>query len=705
MAQLNYPHPPDGCQPGERILFNALKRLLPDDDHAWFEPTLYGERHSRRPDFVLLGRDLGLVIIEVKDWSLDAILFANRDTFQIALGRNPVTRTNPEKQAEGHYRTLSQQLEHYRTTAPDHYRQIVQTAGPHAGKLATPITYFVAFPHISRTEWHNSALRLEQVLNPSRVILRDDLTDGLRDQLRRHLVFRPALNQAQLEVLKWMLYPETRIPYKQGQLFTLDAEQIGIARLDTYLPPQAQQLSRKPQAKLVRGVVGSGKTLILLNRAKFISEQNPNWRALVLTFNTALREYLRQVFRELGGDETRVEIINFHKWCADLLTEIDRFHRPQDRASQLGLITNILKESGVTGFEPEFLLDEFNWIKERVDYRQWADYPDAAKVKRTGRRVGLDGPRRAQVYVLFEQYQQKLARHKLSDWADVPLAVLRALDEGVIPAAQYHAVLIDEAQDFAPAWFRVAFRMVKPETGMVFIAGDGAQKIYSQDFTWKELGLGITAQNSFILRQSYRSTHEIIDVALEAIRDSRTLLEDLQAAGDSLIEPERNHREARHGPLPILLTFEAADKEYEGIATEISGLLRQGYLPKDIVILQRHHAGRAEMLAALARRDIPMAVVDGQLDLNQDSVKISTLHSAKGLEFEIVFICGLEAFTVDKPVDTGSLEFQHLLDQERKLLYVGMTRARQKLFITYSGVSPNWIVRRLEQKLARMQPG
>ena len=124
MAQLNYPHPPEGCQPGERLLFNALKRLLPDDDYVWFEPTLYGERHSRRPDFVLLGHDLGLVIIEVKDWSLDAILAANRDTFQIALGRNPVTRTNPEKQAEGHYRALSQQLEHYQRTDPAHCGRI-----------------------------------------------------------------------------------------------------------------------------------------------------------------------------------------------------------------------------------------------------------------------------------------------------------------------------------------------------------------------------------------------------------------------------------------------------------------------------------------------------------------------------------------------------------------------------------------------------
>jgi superfamily I DNA/RNA helicase len=55
-------------------------------------------------------------------------------------------------------------------------------------------------------------------------------------------------------------------------------------------------------------------------------------------------------------------------------------------------------------------------------------------------------------------------------------------------------------------------------------------------------------------------------------------------------------------------------------------------------------------------------------------------------------------------VDIESQEFQQLLDQERKLLYVGMTRARRLLYITYSGVAPEWIIDRLQKKLEEMQP-
>ena len=92
------------------------------------------------------------------------------------------------------------------------------------------------------------------------------------------------------------------------------------------------------------------------------------------------------------------------------------------------------------------------------------------------------------------------------------------------------------------------------------------------------------------------------------------------------------------------------------------------------------------------------------MEFTGPTVKICTFHSAKGLEFEVVFICGLEAFKVNEPVDPNSQEFQQLLDQERKLLYVGMTRARKMLYITYGGVAPEWILSRLQTKLHELQP-
>ncbi len=702
--EVNYPHAPDGCTPGERAVFNALRRNLTAGYSVWFEPTLFGEKKSARPDFAVLGADVGLVIVEVEEAIITGTHGAGQDTLMAYKMSQFMKQTNLAQQAESHARDLMDEIGRYQDTDPDKYQSLLEKAGKHKGKLAVPISALVAFPNITRTAWQSSELRLYDTSDEKSILLRDDLGNTWLERLRDAAAFHGTLSQAQMDTLRWMLYPEARIPSPPEQALTLDPHQIGIARINTFLPPQAKEIARKPQVRLVRGVVGSGKTLILLLRAKFISEQNPNWRVLVLTYNKSLMKYLRQVFKQIGGDPDRVEIVNFHKWCRDLLPPDKIFKKPFNKGEQKGLIIN-MRETGTTTFDPQFLVEEFNWIKARLHYKNWGDYPDSQKVKRVGRGRGLgrnEAQKRQEIYDLFCRYNERLLSLKTCDWADVPVMVLKAMDEGFIEKAQYHAILIDEAQDFAPSWFRVAFAMVKPETNMIFIAGDGAQRIYRRDFTWKELGLGITSQNSHVLRRSYRSTREIIDVALEVIRGSPTLIAELRDAGDSLVEPDKEYAEFRHGPLPVLLAFESPEKEYAGVAEEILSLLEQGCLPKDIAILHRHRDGGEKVARELRRRGVAYSVIKDTQDLTVPAVKICTFHSAKGLEFEVVFVCGLEDFKVDEPVDTQSEEFQQLLDQDRKLLYVGMTRARQMLCITYSGEGPEWIMGRLQHKLTEM---
>jgi superfamily I DNA/RNA helicase len=66
----------------------------------------------------------------------------------------------------------------------------------------------------------------------------------------------------------------------------------------------------------------------------------------------------------------------------------------------------------------------------------------------------------------------------------------------------------------------------------------------------------------------------------------------------------------------------------------------------------------------------------------KNSVTLMTLHAAKGLEFPVVFIVGLEEglFPSGRCIDDGAE-----LEEERRLMYVGMTRAMQRLFLTYAG--------------------
>ena len=72
---------------------------------------------------------------------------------------------------------------------------------------------------------------------------------------------------------------------------------------------------------------------------------------------------------------------------------------------------------------------------------------------------------------------------------------------------------------------------------------------------------------------------------------------------------------------------------------------------------------------------------EGQAQAGEDGVQLMTLHSAKGLEFPLVFLAGLEEglFPSAKTVEEAGR-----LEEERRLAYVGITRARQKLVLTYA---------------------
>ena len=72
---------------------------------------------------------------------------------------------------------------------------------------------------------------------------------------------------------------------------------------------------------------------------------------------------------------------------------------------------------------------------------------------------------------------------------------------------------------------------------------------------------------------------------------------------------------------------------------------------------------------------------DGQAEAYQDSVQLMTLHSAKGLEFSLVFLCGLEDGLFPHQ---RSLNDPAGLEEERRLCYVGITRARHELYLTHA---------------------
>src|SRR5690606_34235293 len=125
-------------------------------------------------------------------------------------------------------------------------------------------------------------------------------------------------------------------------------------------------------------------------------------------------------------------------------------------------------------FDPDFLAAEIRWMKESGI----GDLDAYLAAPRVGRHRPLSATDRRHVFAVYGDYHHNLQWRRRFDWEDVTQMISHAIDTGILPGARYHAILVDEAQDFAPSWFGVLRRLLHPHTGVMFMAADGAQRIY-----------------------------------------------------------------------------------------------------------------------------------------------------------------------------------------------------------------------------------
>jgi superfamily I DNA/RNA helicase len=275
-----------------------------------------------------------------------------------------------------------------------------------------------------------------------------------------------------------------------------------------------------------------------------------------------------------------------------------------------------------------------------------------------------------------------LKEEKKIDWEDVPLRLGEVIESGKLPTPRYHAILVDETQDFAPSWFRVLLRMLNPETNLLFLVGDGAQRVYRPDLRWTRLGIPLQGR-SWVLHRVYRNTAEIAQFAVASLPILAAVAEDLAQYGEDWIEAELDHPWTRHGAEPTLQGFATQAEECAFVVGEIRGLLSRGHSPADILILQAYREYARRTAQALNQVRIPaVAIKDGGLRLDPPAVNVCTFHSAKGLEFPIAFCSMTDLFPESRRGDR--LEDPREKETEAaRLLYVGMTRARDVRYVTY----------------------
>lgn len=319
-----------------------------------------------------------------------------------------------------------------------------------------------------------------------------------------------------------------------------------------------------------------------------------------------------------------------------------------------------------------FWSEEFDWMK---DMNFWLGDRDAyLNTPRTGRsgKVRMNSEDRIVAFQLFELYCRQLEQKHLGDWADQALYIIRHQDQ--LPEKyKYRHVLIDEAQDLSLAQM-MALRCAAQKD--MLIAMDANQRIHKKYWTPKLLGISATTKK---LTKSMRTTKQIDELA-ESIRRHND---------QSLEEDDRSIRAIpeREGPKPELVHLKTPVEEKKFVIKQVRDYLAQN--PNlTIGIISAKNNQLEKFGGWFSEEGIPCEIIskDTTFSMKKPGVKIVSAFSAKGLEFHVVIIPMFAKgyFPYDYNSDDPE-EQRAFLTQMRNLAYVSMTRAKNRLIITYWG--------------------
>lgn len=442
---------------------------------------------------------------------------------------------------------------------------------------------------------------------------------------------------------------------------------------------------------LIRGVAGSGKSLVIMKRAvalnKKANKRGVNVRIGVFTFANTLVKYTDSLMNRVGLDDRLIKIATLDSYCLTVYRTISDnpkqvLYNSQKRKefvieSIQEHLTNSKSNHRLYHLDFKFWVNEFKWIKEKSIKDSYA-YINGDRIGRGGQ-VRLTKIEKKIAFEILEIYNGILASHNYMDVEDCYNYVIDHIDE-VPEGLKYDYILVDEAQDLSLVRLMMAKKMTLKA---ITIAADQAQKIYNTSFTWQDIGINVKGQGSKSLGETFRSTRQIIMLADSLLVNNK---DRLSAYGEYTqpILPEKN------GPIPVIAKCSNAASEKDLFLKTLKMLIKNN--ERIIGILCRTHSEVNKIIRWLNASSLHYEKVDkySDWDLFTPGIKIMTIHSAKGLEVDTVIIPHFvkSMYPPDFYMNTCEPEqIEEMKAQERSLLYVGMTRARNELLITYSGMS------------------
>jgi superfamily I DNA/RNA helicase len=453
------------------------------------------------------------------------------------------------------------------------------------------------------------------------------------------------------------------------------------------------------------GGAGTGKTVVLLHRARELQRRNPAARIILTTFNHTLAEALNEQLKVLDSSLTLAGDLGQPGIYVAGIDTIAR--RILATASGLGGGNGdpgpVARVLGPRTAEVLKATPDYTWraaadqhIGELPDALRSPSFLEAEyatvvlpshvvareeylKVRRTGRGVSLNRGRRNAVWDIIESYRAGAAAEGATDFDEKTAIAAQVLDDSGKRPADH--VLVDEAQDLSPCRLLLVRALAAPGPNDLFLAEDSHQRIYGQRITLSRYGINIVGR-SRRLTLNYRTTQENLRYALGILAgENYTNLDE---------EPEATsgYRSARRGPRPTIVNAESLTDQYDKVAELVRTWLKDGTAPESIGLLVPTRKDAESLPRALGDRDVTVAFVDRDKSGPPKTPVVMTMHRAKGMEFAKAILVGVGEKSLPRSYLFDSIPEEDrpdLLRRERSLLYVAATRARDELDVIYVG--------------------
>lgn len=492
---------------------------------------------------------------------------------------------------------------------------------------------------------------------------------------------------------------ESFITFDDASDLNIFFEAKSLADWMLFLHPEQKKVAEKDfrgPARL-RGVSGSGKTCVLVHRARYVAK-NYRLPVLLVTLTESMRKLLEQLADDLCGVER--DLISAMTMSATAKQVVHELHPRRsafysvlshERQEQLfSTVVDRVRQHPDFGRTPlqamsrdalgEFLRDEIAYARSRLRASELDQYADTQIFRRRGRGVALNELSRCVVLDGMRFYEGELEKRHVLDHEGIVRTGLDLLENSGRAFDRFRAVLCDEVQDLSQLEVALLGKLFTPsgepmaaaENGL-FLAGDGAQTIYKRGFALRSPGIDVTSR-SFSLKKNYRNTHEILKAAFGLVAE----YEFADVDEDNIGRPSEPEFAKRHGQKPLIIRCESLEDEASAVASSVRSLLAMGQTAGQICIVGPNARLRSKVQTALSTVGVEHTDLKQDVDYESDRVKVSTIESAKGHEFGAVFIMGLVEGVLPM-VDAAPEE----ISREARL-YVAMTRARESLTITYS---------------------